>query len=93
MYATVLVPDFNAPARSSPIVPRSAIRYNGSLPGVYVLNEDGRPQLRLVRVGDSSPDGGVSILSGLRAGERILANPGPGVASGWSSGPNDRDAH
>jgi RND family efflux transporter MFP subunit len=84
MYATVLVPDFNAPARTNPIVPRSAIRYNGSLPGVYVLNEQGRPQLRLVRVGDATPDGGVSILSGLRAGERVLANPGPGVSSGWS---------
>ncbi|WP_408034260.1 efflux RND transporter periplasmic adaptor subunit [Thiorhodovibrio winogradskyi] len=87
MYATVLVPDFNAPARSNPVVPRSAIRYNGSLPGVYVLDGNGRPQLRLVRVGDATPEGGVSILSGLRAGERILANPGPGVASGWSDGP------
>nr|WP_242469292.1 efflux RND transporter periplasmic adaptor subunit [Rhabdochromatium marinum] len=84
MYATVLVPDFNAPARANPIVPATAIRYNGSLPGVYVLNEQGRPQLRLVRVGDTSSEGGVTILSGLRAGERILANPDPGVASGWS---------
>jgi RND family efflux transporter MFP subunit len=86
MYATVLVPDFNAPARANPIVPRSAIRYNGSLPGVYVLDENGRPQLRLVRVGDAAPDGGLTILSGLRAGERILVNPGPGIASGWSRG-------
>lgn len=84
MYATVLVPDFNAPARANPVVPRSAIRYNGSLPGVYVIDDNGRPQLRLVRIGETMPDGGVTILSGLRAGERILANPGPGIASGWS---------
>ncbi|EIC19520.1 efflux RND transporter periplasmic adaptor subunit [Thiorhodovibrio frisius] len=93
MYATVLVPDFNVPARTSPVVPRSAIRYNGSLPGVYVLDENGLPQLRLVRVGDTTPEGGVSILSGLRAGERILANPGPGIASGWSSRPTGDEKH
>ncbi len=84
MYATVLVPDFNAPSRTHPIVPRSAIRYNGSLPAVYVLDENGRPQLRLVRVGDATPEDAVTILSGLRPGERILANPDANVASGWS---------
>ncbi len=84
MYAKVLVPDFNAPARVNPVIPRSAIRFNGSLPGVYVLDENGNPQLRLIRVGEPTPKGGVTVLSGLRAGERILENPGPGVATGWS---------
>lgn len=91
MYAKVLVPDFNAPARVNPVVPRTAIRYNGSLPGVYVLDEDGNPQLRLIRVGEPTPRGGVTVLSGLRAGERILANPGPGIATGWSQ--SDRPSH
>lgn len=86
MYAKVLVPDFNAPARVNPVIPRTAIRYNGSLPGVYVVDEEGNPQLRLIRVGEPTPGGGVTVLSGLRAGERILANPGPGVTSGWSRG-------
>jgi len=90
MYAKVLVPDFNAPARVNPVVPRTAIRYNGSLPGVYVLDEDGNPHLRLIRVGEPTPNGGVTVLSGLRAGERILSNPGPGIATGWSRG--DRSA-
>jgi RND family efflux transporter MFP subunit len=84
MYAKVLVPDFNAPARVNPVIPRTAIRYNGSLPGVYVVDEDGNPQLRLIRVGEPTPRGGVTVLSGLRAGERILTNPGPGIATGWS---------
>jgi RND family efflux transporter MFP subunit len=88
MYAKVLVPDFNAPARVNPVVPRSAIRFNGSLPGVYVLDEQGKPELRLIRVGEPRPDGMVTVLSGLRPGERILSNPGPGVASSWS---RDRD--
>jgi multidrug efflux pump subunit AcrA (membrane-fusion protein) len=84
MYAKVLVPDFNAPARVNPVIPRSAIRFNGSLPGVYVLDDNGNPQLRLIRVGEPTPSGGVTVLSGLRAGERILENPGPGVTTGWS---------
>lgn len=86
MYAKVLVPDFNAPARVNPVVPRTAIRYNGSLPGVYVLDDQGNPHLRLIRVGEPTPNGGVTVLSGLRAGERILSNPGPGIATGWSQG-------
>jgi len=86
MYAKVLVPDFNAPARVNPVVPRSAIRFNGSLPGVYVLDEEGQPELRLIRVGEPRPDGMVTVLSGLRPGERVLENPGAGVTSNWSRG-------
>jgi multidrug efflux pump subunit AcrA (membrane-fusion protein) len=85
MYAKVLVPDFNAPARANPVIPASAIRYNGSLPGVYVLDDQGSVELRLVRVGEPVPGGMISVLSGLRQGERILADPPPGVAAGWSS--------
>jgi multidrug efflux pump subunit AcrA (membrane-fusion protein) len=85
MYAKVLVPDFNAPARSNPVIPTSAIRYNGSLPGVYVLDEQGNPQLRLVRLGEPVPGGLTTVLSGLRPGERILADPPAGVAASWST--------
>jgi multidrug efflux pump subunit AcrA (membrane-fusion protein) len=84
-YSKVLVPDFNAPARTNPVIPEAAIRYNGSLPGVYVLDEQGNPQLRLVRVGEPVPGGLVTVLSGLRPGERILADPPAGVAAGWST--------
>ena len=82
----VLVPDFGAPERGNPLIPATAIRYNGSLPGVYVLDEQGRPNLRLVRLGERQPDGMVNVLSGLRPGERILGDPPPGVAAGWSGG-------
>ncbi len=84
MYAKVLVPDFNAPARVNPVVPRSAVRFNGSLPGVYVLDEQGNPELRLIRLGEPRPDAMVTVLSGLRPGERILQNPGAGITSNWS---------
>lgn len=86
MYAKVLVSDFNAPARSSPVIPSSAVRYNGSLPGVYVIAESGKPQLRLIRVGEALEGGFVSVLSGLRVGERVLANPDSSVTAGWAKG-------
>jgi len=84
MYAKVMIPDFNAPARANPVIPISAIRYNGSLPGVYVLDERGEPQLRLIRLGEEVSGGYVTVLSGLMAGERVLSNPGPRVTAGWS---------
>ncbi len=85
MYAKVLVPDFQAPMRANPVIPESAIRYNGSLPGVYVLDEQDHAELRLIRVGEPLPDGLITVLSGLRPDERILADPPPGVAAGWST--------
>ena len=90
MYAKVLVPDFTAPARNYPVIPVSALRYNGSLPGVYVLGPEGRPQLRLIRVGESLEGGYVSVLSGLSAGERVLSNPGVGVSAGWTGSGEER---
>ena len=84
MYTKVLIPDLNAPARTNPVIPSSAIRYNGSLPGVYVVTEGGEPQLRLIRIGEEMSVGYVSVLSGLAAGERVLVNPGPRVTAGWA---------
>ena len=86
MYAKVLIPDPAAPQRANPVIPASAIRYNGSLPGVYVVSAQGAPQLRLIRIGEDLGGGMVSVLSGLVAGERILANPGPRVTAGWAAG-------
>jgi len=85
MYSKVLAPDFTAPSRNYPVIPSSAIRYNGSLPGVYVLGPDGGPELRLIRVGENLDGGFTSVLSGLSEGERILRNPGSNVASGWAA--------
>ena len=91
MYVKVLVPDLNAPARANPVIPTTAIRYNGSLPGVYVVDEKGIPQLRLIRIGEEVGGGFVTVLSGLAAGERVFSNPGPRVTAGWAKeagGPN-----
>jgi multidrug efflux pump subunit AcrA (membrane-fusion protein) len=86
MYAKVLIPDMMAPTRNNPIVPTSAIRYNGSLPGVYVRGADGSNQLRLVRLGEQLPGGFTSILSGLQPGEQVLRDPALGIAKEWTGG-------
>ncbi|HYQ98604.1 MAG TPA: efflux RND transporter periplasmic adaptor subunit [Casimicrobiaceae bacterium] len=56
-------------------VPATALLKRGEVTAVYVVDRDGRPQLRQVRVGESLGDRQVEILAGLSAGERIAANP------------------
>ena len=53
---------------------------------IAVVNAQGEPQLRLIRVGEELSGGFVTVLSGLRAGERVLANPGPQISAGWAKG-------
>jgi multidrug efflux pump subunit AcrA (membrane-fusion protein) len=72
MYAEVMINDINAKVRELPVVPRNALVWRGSLPGVYVMNENNERELRLVRTGDDVGQDGVAILSGLRAGERVI---------------------
>lgn len=59
---------------ASPWVPASAIVRRAELTGLYVLDAEGRPLLRQVRLGRSDGER-VEILSGLAAGERVAAEP------------------
>jgi multidrug efflux pump subunit AcrA (membrane-fusion protein) len=76
MYAEVMINDINAKVRDMPVVPRNALVWRGSLPGIYVLGEDNTKSLRLVRIGDEVGADGVAVLSGLHAGERIVVPSG-----------------
>jgi len=84
MYARVRVPDPDAASRQGtlPAVPSSAIRYRGSLPVVYVKNQQGKPELRLIREGKRLDNGMTTVLSGLAPGDQIYTNPGPEITSG-----------
>lgn len=54
------------------LIPRTALVERTGLPGVFVLNADGQARFRLVRPG--KPRGtDIEILSGLRAGETLVA--------------------
>ncbi len=59
-------------------VPVSALIERGQLTGVYVVGEDGIAHLRWVKAGRTS-GGSVEILSGLHAGERVVADARLGV--------------
>jgi len=82
MYAKVLIPDTSGPIKAQlPVIPSTAIRYRGSLPVVYIQNEQGEPELRMVRQGKRLDNGMTMVLSGIAPGDRVYPNPGPGIMS------------
>ncbi len=56
------------------LVPVQAVVRRAEMTGLYVLNAEGRPLLRQVRLGESRGSQ-VEILSGLKAGERVALEP------------------
>lgn len=82
MYAEVLIPDPTKKSSEHPVIPSSAILWRGSLPAVFLVEEGGNLKLRLIRLGDRTPSGMISVISGLKAGDRILANPSAGTRAG-----------
>lgn len=83
MYAEVMVPDGSIPSEPTVVIPQSAVIRAGSLPGVLVVRDTNTSELRLVRLGSKLGKTYVTVLSGLRPGERIIDNPPPGASSGW----------
>jgi len=71
-YAEVLIKDLHANATKLPTVSSAALVSRGSLQGVEILKPDGKRALRLVRVGGPAGPGKVTILSGLKGGEKII---------------------
>ena len=56
-------------------IPASAVVKRGEVSAVYVVDAQGRAQLRQVRLGEAVAEGQVEVLAGLAAGDRIAANP------------------
>lgn len=56
------------------LVPASAVVRRAELTGLYVLDRDGKPLLRQVRLGRIEGER-VEILSGVEEGERVVTNP------------------
>lgn len=84
MYAKVSIPNqASGQGASLAIVPESAIVQRGSLPSVFILNDKGEAEMRIVRLGTPVGNGKISITSGLKGNERIIDNPPPGIVSGW----------
>ncbi len=82
MYARIQIPDRTGPVKSQlPVIPSTAIRYRGSLPVVYIQNDEGRPELRMIRQGKRLGNGMTMVLSGVAPGDRVYPNPGPDMMS------------
>ena len=81
MYAEVKLPGGMGTSQTLPIVPRSAVIHRGSLPAVFVINDKGDTELRVIRLGEDVDQDQISVLSGLRGGERVVRNPPPGMGS------------
>ena len=75
MYAEIVLPDPSNRVSGLPVVPESAIVWRGSLPAVFKVTDDGRVKLRLIRIDEYASNGVVSVISGIQAGDRILAEP------------------
>jgi RND family efflux transporter MFP subunit len=83
---------FVGPPREALTVVPSAVVRRGQLTFLYVV-DGGRARLRVVTVGPESGDW-TEILAGLDAGERVLANPPPGITDGAAiraTAPSPRD--
>lgn len=55
--------------------PASSIVRRNELTAVYILDGQGQPRLRQVRLGSRFADGSLEILSGVHPGERIVLDP------------------
>ena len=65
------------------VIPEVAIMWRSSLPSVFVINpKTSKTELRFVRLGDQVGKSKKSVLSGLKIGEKIVANPNILMVSG-----------
>ncbi|MBF0133734.1 MAG: efflux RND transporter periplasmic adaptor subunit [Magnetococcales bacterium] len=85
MYAEALIPDLTSQTKSLPTIPRAAVIWRGSLPAVLAIVENGEPELRMVRLGGLVGKDYVTVLSGLRDGEAVVANNPASMITGWGN--------
>jgi RND family efflux transporter MFP subunit len=57
------------------MIPASTVLHRGEVAAVYVVDAAGTIRLRQVRLGSASPDGGIEVLAGLSAGEKVALDP------------------
>ena len=82
-FARAFLPTRPGPTAAAPtqagaaqtlLIPRGAVVHRAEFDAVYVVDKDGKPQLRQVRLGENR-GADVEVLAGLDAGERIARDP------------------
>lgn len=75
MYVELFLPGNQTEGKPVPVIPITAVMFNGSLPTVRVLDANDKLQLRMIRLGERMTNDKIAVISGLRIGERILSRP------------------
>lgn len=57
------------------MLPASAVLHRSEVVAVYVVDDKNGVKLRQVRLGEASTDGGVEVLAGVKAGEKVALDP------------------
>lgn len=84
MYAEITIPNSRQNQKSVVVIPRSALLKGRSLDSVMRINDEGKTELRLVRLGAGQNNGGVEVVSGLKAGDKVVNHPSSNAVSGES---------
>jgi multidrug efflux pump subunit AcrA (membrane-fusion protein) len=71
--------------RQSVLVPQTALLHRGQLDAVYVVGKDQLASLRYVTLGTASAQQ-IEVLSGLEAGDQVVAQPNDRELSGKQVG-------
>lgn len=74
MFARAKLPTTSAGVQNRIYIPSQAVIKRSELMAVYVVDEQGIPQLRQVRLGRKQGDN-MEIIAGLQAGEKIALDP------------------
>ena len=84
LYAEVTINDTTVSRKPVPVIPKDAVLYRGSLPSVYILDENNKARMKLVRLGSDYDELRVTVLSGIKEGDRIISAPPKTIKSGWT---------
>jgi RND family efflux transporter MFP subunit len=74
MFARAIVPVTDVVTQGYLYVPIKAVIKRSELMAVYVVNNEGQPQLRQVRLGREQGEN-VEVFAGLQAGEKVALDP------------------
>ncbi len=69
------------------LAPREAIIRRSEVTAVYVIDDQGAPHLRQVRLGVIADDRSIEVLAGLKPGERVAIEP---IAAGMAPPPSPK---
>lgn len=84
LYAEVTINDTTASKRPVPVIPKDAVIYRGSLPSVFILDNENKAKMKIVRLGVEYDATRITVLSGINAGDRIISAPPKTIKSGWT---------